>query len=415
LERDLPSRSVGYVIAITMACLVVSSVLADSKDHDWPQFRGPNRDGISHETGLSKRWPEDGPPEVWRVKLGGGYSGLSVHDDRIYTMYGRGSDEFAAAIDVLTGETIWKFRTDSNRRDSQGDGPRSTPTVSGGIVYVLGARGNLHALKADDGESVWSHDLQKEYGANPPQWGASMSPLIEGDLLLVDAGGAKNSSILAFDRKTGKEVWHAFDDKPGYSTPIAITVGGVRQVLFFTARNLLAVGPSDGTILWRIPWKTSYDVNAAAPVFIAPDRFFVSSGYDVGGAVYEIAVHERKVAVKQVWKNREMKNQFSSSILLDGHLYGFDDKTLKCIDAATGERLWSERGFGHGSLTYVDGHLIVLGDQGTLALVEALPDAYREKSRTQVFETKTWTVPTFVGGRLYLRDQNELVSFDVAE
>jgi len=414
IRRPSPRR-IGYAIAFAMASLTISSTLAESMVDDWPQFRGPNRDGISRETGLSEKWPEDGPREVWRVKLGGGYSGLSVQGGRIYTMYSSGSDEFAAAIDARTGETIWKFRTDSSRRDQQGDGPRSTPTVSGGIVYVLGASGKLHALKADKGQAVWSHDLQKEYGAKPPQWGASMSPLVEGDLLLVDAGGANDASILAFDKKTGKEVWRTFDDKPGYSTPIAITVGGVRQVLFFTARNLVAVRPGDGAILWRIPWKTSYDVNAAAPVFIAPDRFFVSSGYDVGGAVYEIEVRGEKVAVKQVWKNREMKNQFSSSILVDGHLYGFDDKTLKCIDAATGVRRWSERGLGHGSLTYVDGHLIVLGDQGTLALVQARSDAYREKSRAQVFKTKTWTVPTYVGGRVYLRDQNELVSFDVAK
>jgi outer membrane protein assembly factor BamB len=189
----------------------------------------------------------------------------------------------------------------------------------------------------------------------------------------------------------------------------------VRQILFFTAASVLGVRPADGTELWRIPWKTSYDVNAAMPVFVAPDRFFVSSGYDVGGAVYRIAVDGQRVEVEQMWKNREMKNQFSSSVLVDGNLYGFDDKTLKCIDAATGERRWAQRGLGHGSLTYADGNLIVLGDRGTLVLVEAKPDAYREKSRTKVFETKTWTVPTLAGGRLYLRDQNELVSLDVAQ
>ena len=401
-------------LAAVAAGFVVAPALAESKDHDWPQFRGPGRDGISHETGLAGNWPEAGPREIWRVKLGGGYSGLSVQHKRIYTMYSHGSGEFVAAIDAATGETIWRFRTASNRRDDQGDGPRSTPTVSGGIVYVLGASGTLHALRAGGGQPVWSHDLRKEYGAEPPRWGVATSPLVEGELLLVDVGGADGSSIVAFDKKTGEEVWRAFDDKAGYSTPIAVTVGGVRQVLFFTARNVLGVAPADGTVLWRIPWKTSYDVNAAAPVFIAPDRFFVSSGYDVGGAVFKIVVDGEKVSVEKIWKNREMKNQFSSSILLDGHLYGFDDKTLKCIDAATGERRWRERGFGHGSLTYADGYLIVLGDRGTLALVEAKPDAYRERSRAQVFESKTWTVPTFVGGRLYLRDQNELVSLDVA-
>jgi outer membrane protein assembly factor BamB len=402
------------VVVTVFAAFVVGSASGEPKVHDWPQFRGPDRDGISRETGLASPWPSDGPREVWRVKLGGGYSGLSIQDGRIYTIYSRGSGEFATAIDARSGETIWKVRTGTNRRDNQGDGPRSTPTVSGGVVYILGADGVLSALKTGDGETVWSRDLRKDYRAKPPRWGVSTSPLVEGDLLLVDVGGEAGASVVAFDRRTGEEIWRAFDDKPGYSTPIAVTVGGVRQVLFFTARNLVGLRPANGEVLWRIPWKTSYDVNAAAPVFIPPDRFFVSSGYDVGGAVFRIVVNEEQVSVDRVWKNREMKNQFSSSIYLDGHLYGFDDKTLKCIDAATGERRWRERGFGHGSLTYADGHLIVLGDRGTLALVEAKPDAYREKSRTQVFDTKTWTVPTFVGGRLYLRDQKELVSLDVA-
>ncbi len=402
-------RGIGAV-AVTL----LAAAPAAEQGAGWPQFRGPARDGRSAETGLLERWPESGPAELWRVGLGNGYSGISVYKGRVYTMFGRGKDEYAAALDASTGETIWEFRTDSNRPDSQGDGPRSTPTVNGGIVYVLGAKGKLYALRAGDGTPIWSHDLGEEYAARPPQWGVSMSPLVEGRLLLVDAGGKDNSSIIAFDKNTGKEVWKTFDDSAGYSAPIAITVDGVRQVLVFTARNLVAVSPTEGSVLWSIPWKTSYDVNAATPVFIPPDRFFISSGYDVGGAVYEIAVDAGKITVNQVWKNREMKNQFSSSVLHDGHLYGFDDKSLKCIAAETGERKWRERGLGHGSLIYVDGHLLVLGEGGNLVLVEASPDAYREKARAVIFEGKTWTAPTFAGGTLYLRDEKELVALDVS-
>jgi outer membrane protein assembly factor BamB len=410
---DTPKTS-AFALAVALVCAGVP-VLGGEEKAGWPQFRGPERNGVSQETGLLDKWPTDGPKVLWRVKLGNGYSGISVYKGRIYTMYGRGEDEIAAALDSTTGATIWNFRTDANWRDSQGNGPRSTPTVEGDVVYVLGARGKLYALNSGDGKPIWSRDLPDEYGAKPPRWGVSMSPLVEGELLLVDVGGRDGAGIVAFNKKTGKEIWRSFDDTAGYSAPIAITVGGVRQVLVFTAQHVVALSPGDGSVLWKISWKTSYNVNAASPVFIPPNRFFVSSGYDVGGAVYEIDVDGDRITVDQVWKNREMKNQFSSSILVEDHLYGFDDKTLKCVDAESGERRWRESGFGHGSLTYVDGHLIVLGDQGTLALVEASPDAYREKGRVQIFQGKTWTVPTYVGGKLFLRDEKELISLDAAD
>jgi len=408
-------RSVAWLaVPLLLALASGQASGADGPAEDWPQFRGPERDGRSDETGLLLPWPADGPKRLWRVELGSGYSGISVYKGRLYTMFGRDGDELAVALDARNGETIWSFRTDANRGDSQGAGPRSTPTLDEGIVYVLGAQGRLHALNAGDGKPVWSHDLRGEYGARIPQWGVATSPLVEGNLLLVDAGATGKGSILAFDKRTGKLVWRAFDDAAGYSAPIAVEVGGVRQVLFFTARHLVSIAPGDGTVLWSLPWKTSYDVNAATPVFIPPDRFFVSSGYDVGGAVYRIRVDGEKITVSRVWANREMKNQFSSSILVGGDLYGFDDKNLKCVDAASGQTRWRERGLGHGSLTYADGHLIVLGERGELVLVEATPEAYRERGRTRVFEGKTWTVPTLANGVLYLRDEKELVALDVS-
>jgi outer membrane protein assembly factor BamB len=180
--------------------------------------------------------------------------------------------------------------------------------------------------------------------------------------------------------------------------------------VFFTGTTVVAVSPENGSPLWKQPWKTSYDVNAATPVFIPPDRIFVSSGYDVGAAVYRVTA----TGVELIWQNREMKNKFSSSVLHGGHLYGFDENTLKCIDAATGQTQWRARDFGHGTLIYADGHLLVLGDNGILALVEATAEGYHERARAQVFDGKSWTMPTLAGGRLYLRDQKQLVSLDIA-
>jgi outer membrane protein assembly factor BamB len=397
------------VVLSAVAILAVAAGVA--ADTDWPQFRGPNRDGVSKETGLLTDWPEAGPRRIWQVELGKGYSGIAVASGRVYTMFAEGRDELAVALDAATGAEIWRVRVGDKFKEMFGDGPRSTPTVDGERVYVLGARGMLYALATSDGKQIWKHDLGEEFGASTPKWGFATSPLVDQQRLLVNVGGSGGSSIVAFDKGNGKELWRSQEDKAGYSTPIVITIGERRQVVFFTGNNLVAVAPEDGRLLWKQPWKTSYDVNAATPVFVPPDRIFVSSGYDVGGAVYRVAAGE----VVEVWRNREMKNKFSSSVLHDGHLYGFDEKTFKCVDAANGETRWESRGLGHGSLLYADGHLIVLGDKGALSLVEATPEGYRETARYAIFKGKTWTMPTLSGGTLYVRDEKQMVALDVSK
>ncbi len=382
---------------------------------DWPQYRGPERDGVSAETGLAESWPDAGPPVLWRVPLGDGYSGISAAGGRLYTLMGSGGDEVAVCLDAATGEEIWRRRIDANRKDGMGDGPRSTPTVEGGVAYVLGARGKLLALKAADGEVLWQKDLPAEFGARVPQWGVSGSPLVEGNLLLLDVGGRSGHSVMALDRKTGEAVWASQSGSPGYASPLAVTIHGTRQVLFFTAAGLLSVAPGDGALLWRVPWQTSYDVNAAMPVFLPPDKVFISSSYDTGAALYRIQGGGRDLRPEEVWRSRVMKNHFNSSVHYKGHLYGFDDATLKCIDPRTGQEKWAARGFGKGSLLAADGRLFVLGEKGQLALVVAVPDAYRELARAQPLEGKTWTMPTLSDGRLFLRNEAQMVALVVAK
>lgn len=398
-----------------LALLALAALSTWAAAADWPQFRGPGRDGVSAEKGLAASWPADGPKELWRVELGDGYSAPVIAAGRVYTMFSRGDDEFIACFDAADGSELWRVRADATWKDRFANGPRSTPTVDGETVYALGSRGKLLALAAADGALRWSRDLPREFGAKAPKWGVSTSPLVEGKALLVDVGGNEGASIVAFDKASGKELWRAGSDGAGYSAPVAFEAGGVRQVVFFTATSVTALRPSDGTLLWEVPWATSWDVNAATPIFIPPDKLFVSSGYDVGAAVYRIkSGADGEVSVEELWKNREMKNKFSSSVLHDGYIYGFDEKTLKCIGATDGETRWQARGLGHGSLLYADGKLIVLGDEGTLALVEATPEEYREKSRAQVVEGRTWTMPALSGGRLYVRNLKELVAFDVS-
>jgi outer membrane protein assembly factor BamB len=219
---------------------------------------------------------------------------------------------------------------------------------------------------------------------------------------------------MAFDRKSGAVQWKTGSHPPGYSSPIAITIGGLRQVITFTGNGVLAVAPDSGKVLWEKAWKTDYDVNAATPIFISPDQVFIASGYGVGGTLFQIVVADGKVKkVDERWQSKGMRNQFSSSVLHQGHLYGFDGKTFKCIDAGSGEERWATRGLGHGSLFYADGHLYVLSEGGDLLLVRATPESYQVKSSFTVGEGRYWSVPTLYEGHLYLRDQQSIQVFKV--
>lgn len=397
----------------TLLSLPILALAGLASAADWPQFRGPNRDGISRDTGLLKSWPQGGPKVLWTAPVGDGYSTVVVSGGRLFTMFNQGGDEMVVAYDAKTGKPLWRFRSDSAYNDEMGNGPRSTPLVDGNLVYTLGAKGKLNALEAATGKRVWGTDLKSELDARAPQWGIATTPLVEGNLLLVDVGGSSGKSVAAFDKKTGKIVWTAQSDKAGYSAPIAITVGGVRQVIFFTGTSVASLSPKDGKLFWRVPWRTDWDVNAATPIFMPPDKVFISSGYGTGAALFQVKAGNGKASVDEVWRSRSMKNQFSSSVLHNGTIYGFDDGTFKAIKAATGEDLWRERGFGHGSLILADGHLYVLSDRGKLALVEATPEEYREKSSFQPLSGKCWTAPVVANGILYVRNEEKLIAMDV--
>ena len=406
------TRSTLLVFLATL--LVTTPALAG----DWPQWLGAERNGVSAETGLLAEWPEAGPDVLWRAKLGKGFSGIAVVGDRLYTMYAETGSEYAVCLNAADGEVVWRVKTGDYYQEKQGgDGPRSTPTVDGEVVYVLSAEGTLYSLTADTGGKIWQKSLVEEFGSAVPRWGFSTSPLVEGDLLFVEVGGLRGnilvnmvierqagSTVAAIDKKTGRTLWTSLDDMMSYSSPIAYMVGGARQVAFFTAYALVGLSPQDGKLLWRFPWKTRYDVSAATPIFMPPDRIFISSGGD--GAVVRV----KEDGVEQVWKNSEMKNHFGTSVYLDGYVYGFDEAILKCIDAQTGEEKWKARGYAKGTLIAADGHLIVLGEQGNLGLVEATPEGFVETADFQVMNARCWTAPSLADGTVYLRDESEIVA-----
>lgn len=391
--------------------VVLSTEADDHNAGEWAQWRGPNRDGISSETGFLKNWSPEGPKVLWHIPLGDGYSGISIAQGKVYTMSAEGSDEYVICLDASNGKEVWRFRSGTKFTEQRGDGPRSMPTVHGDSVFALGAEGKLYALDAGDGTKLWAHNFVEEFGSSIPTWGFSSSPLIEGNLVLVEAGGKDGKSIVAFDKKSGDVVWTTHTDEVGYSSPIAIDFDGTRQIIFLTSKTLLSVAPEDGQIYWKYAWPEG--INIATPIFIPDDKIFISASYDKGAVLLKMVADEDGIGIEEIWKSRVMKNHFNSSVLQGDYLYGFDNAILTCIEVNTGEEQWRHRGFEKGSLLLADGHLIILGEGGKLALAEANPTEYREKARFQLFDDKCWTVPTLAGGRLYLRNQKEMVCLDL--
>ena len=409
------TRNLLLVAVLLLAPAIVADELPAWKTADWPQWRGERQDGVSDETGLASNWPESGPKELWRQPLGEGFSAISVLDGRLITQYADAKGAYLVAIDAASGKTVWKVRTGDRFKDSYGNGPRATPTIDGGVVFALDSNGNLVAVDAASGDVRWKHDLQASYGARAPRWGLSGSPLVEGDLVVVQGGGDEGRSVLAFNKKSGKLAWSSRSDKPGYATPFAIDAPGGRQLLLFSGDLLFALDPKDGSTLWEWAWKTDWGVNASTPIWIGPDKLFVATGYQKGSTLLRLTNNDGQRGVEEVWRNREMRNKFSSSVMVDGKIYGFDEGTLKCVDPEKGETLWRQRGLGHGSLMAADGKLFVLSDRGKLVLVQASPEGYGELGAVQLFERKTWTVPTLAGGRLYVRDEQQIVALDVSQ
>ena len=381
---------------------------------DWPGYLGPGRNGRSEESGLLRQWPDEGPRVLWRTPIGDGYSSVAVVAGRVFTMFAAEGAEWLAGFDAASGEELWRVRVGRLRRDSEGGGPRATPTVDGERVYAASASAQLVCVDAASGEELWSLDLAKELGARVPQWGVASSPLVEGDLLIVMGGGGKRRAFLALDKTSGDVVWSSGSELPGYGSPIVETIGGVRQAIFFTADGLVGVAVEDGEQLWKAPWKTLYDVNAATPVFVPANGLFISSGYDAGSMLVHVVREEGRFQAYSLWRNRVMRNHFNTSVRVGQHLYGYDESIFKCVDVLSGEEVWRGRAGSKGSLLYADGHLIVLSGNGELSLVEASAEAFTLKSRFRLMRERTWAAPALSEGVLYVRAWNELVALQVA-
>jgi outer membrane protein assembly factor BamB len=383
---------------------------------EWPQWRGPNRDGISKETGLMSQWPKGGPPLVWKAKgAGGGYSSMSVSGGRLFTMGLRGDREYVVAFDVASGKEVWATPHGGAFRNDRGDGPRGTPTVDGDRLYVLGGDGDLSCLEAKTGKIVWTMNVLKKFGGSNITWGISESPLVIGEKLLVNPGGS-GASIVALNKKDGALIWKSQSDSAGYSSAISLKAGGVDQVVFFTSRRAVGLDVKDGRLLWEYSRPSNRIANAATPI-ARGNRVFISSDYGTGGGLVEIKGGDGGLTAEEIYFTKDMKNHHSSSVLVGDYLYGFSSAILTAMRFDTGEIAWKDRSVGKGSVVYADGHLYCFSENGVVGLVEATPQGYREKGRFEIEQGSlpTWTHPIVVGGRFYLRDQDTIYAFDVKQ
>jgi outer membrane protein assembly factor BamB len=378
---------------------------------EWPQFLGPRRDGTTPDGRLADAWLRGDLRTLWRADVGEGYSGVAVVGDTLFGMEKQGADERVFARRASSGALLWTARTGPSPEDVYGGlGPRGTPAVDADRVFVLGAQGELYAMEASTGRSVWRRSLASDLGWRAPAEGTASSPLVADGRIYVLAGGSAGRAFAALDRNTGRTLWASQDERTSYASPVRWDAHGVAQVLFLGGTTLFSLDPASGRRHWRYSWPTHDFVNAATPLVLPPDRVFVSSGHDQGAALLRISRDGRGgLAATEVWRNRSMKNHFNNSVHADSVLYGFDESILTAVDAASGERLWRERGFGKGSIVKAGRHLVVLSEEGELALLEPSREGARILRRRPVLSGRSWTPPSVAGGRAYLRSVSELV------
>jgi outer membrane protein assembly factor BamB len=405
---SLPAPTTSAHAADRPASLPSISVSAQA-GADWRGFRGPGRDSVIRGVRINTDWAASPPVELWRRPVGPGWSSFAVRGDLLYTQEQRGDDEVVACYNVTTGKPVWKHRDAARFWESNaGAGPRGTPTLSNGRVYTLGATGILNALDAGSGAAVWSRNVASDTGEKVPIWGFASSPLVVGDVVIVHAG-----VLVAYDRATGNRRWFGPARGGGYSSPHLATIDGVTQILQMSGVGATSVVPADGTVLWEYPWEGAPIVQ---PALVTGGDFLITTAGDMGAlGIRRIAVAHGPGGwtVEQRWTSNGLKPYFNDFVVHKGHAYGFDGSILACIDLENGKRTWKGGRYGNGQLVLLPDQdlLLVLSEEGELALVRATPDQFTELARIPAIEGKTWNHPVLVGDVLLVRNGQEMAAF----
>lgn len=427
MMRTLPRTSLTRCFVAPLVAVGLLTATAAAKD--WPQFRGPNRDGRSTETGLLTEWPKDGPPLAWRIEgLGKGYSSVAIASGRIFTMGDRRGDMFVIALDRATHKEVWATLIGEKWDDG---GPRCTPTIDGEFLYAIGPHGDLACLRADNGKEVWRKNLAKDFGGEMMSgWGYSESPLIDGDKLVCTPGG-RDAAIVALDKKSGKTAWKAAlpdlgsrgRDGAGYSSIVISEAGGIRQYVQTLGRGTVGVAADDGRFLWGYNKIANQTANIPVPV-VSGNYVFCTTSYETGSALLELKPTDNGKGIKatEVYflGPTQFENHHGGVILLDGYIYGGHGRnngTPTCIEMKTGKIAWKDRGPGRNSaaITYADGRFYFRYEDGTVALIEAKPAALKVVSsfKLPTNEGPSWPYPVVCDGRLYLRHGDSLLCYDI--
>lgn len=414
-------KIVSGFIFLSLSCSVMLQTLTGAERLDWPQWRGPDRTGISKETGLLKEWPKEGPKVLWKIEnLGPAYSAVTVARGRIFTQGTKDGDEAIFALDLKTGETLWAVSPNGGTppfEEKRGNGARGSSTILGDDVYTEGGTGIVTCLDFESGKQKWSRDFVKEFDTEVPKWGYCESPLIDGDKLIVTPGGAEGA-IVALNRMTGETLWSSKEvtDPAHYSSPILAVVDGVPQYIQFLSTRVVGVAAADGKFLWDYAGSANKTANVCTPI-IQDHSVFTSSAYGTGGGLVELEKTGDTFKAEEKYFDKSMANHHGGIILYDGFLYGFGGEALICMNFKTGEIAWKNRSVGKGSLTYADGHFYCLGEKQVLGLVEANPKEYIEKGQIELPESgrPSWAHPVVAQGRLFIRDQGTLTCYDISE
>ncbi|UCF96691.1 MAG: PQQ-like beta-propeller repeat protein [Spirochaetaceae bacterium] len=400
---------IRHLFKKTFVCTLFILLIVPRTFGDWPQWRGPERNGISSETNWDSKTLARGPRILWKVNVGLGYSSVAVRGNLLYTMGNDRGKDGVYCLDTRTGREVWSYSYPA--KSMQYPGPRATPTIDGNLLYALSSDGQLTCFSADRGKIQWRRNIVTDFGTQPPNWGFACSPVIEGELLLLNAGPAG----LALYKQSGKLVWSSGSGTGGYATPVVYDQRGKRYAAIFGRRAIYGVEVQTGKQAWSYPWTTDNDVNAADPL-VFDNRVFISSNYGAGSALLDISGRQPKV----LWRNRSLNSHFSSFVLIDGYIYGNDGfagrryGVFRCLDAKTGREQWAED-LGFGSLIAADGKLILLTEQGNLHIAEATSASYQEiSSAPSILSSSCWTPPVLCNGLIYLRNhRGELVCLDV--
>ncbi|HTD86643.1 MAG TPA: PQQ-binding-like beta-propeller repeat protein [Candidatus Binatia bacterium] len=405
-------------------CAFTGLFAANLQSADWPQWRGPQRNGISKESGLLKEWPKDGPKLLWHRKdLGSGYSTPSVVGERLYILSNEGMEnESVQALKVEDGKQIWSVRIG---KVGPNEGPqypaaRSTPTVDGAVLYALGSDGDLASLETSNGKIRWQKNLRNDFGGKPGKWAFAESPLVDGDALVVTPGGS-SATLVALNKKTGDVIWKSVvpgGDPAGYASIVVSEAGEVKQYVQFVEKGVIGVDAKTGKFLWRYA-KTAEGSPANIPTPIVEKDYVYTATGRGGGGLIKIKKAGDAFEVEQVYFSPKLPTQIGGAVKLGEYLYGTTGQGLLCAEFLTGNVKWQERGVGAGSLCFADGSLFVHGENGDVALVEASPDSYREKGRFTPPDapirgnSKAWAYPVVANGRLYVRDLASLWCYDI--